>query len=316
MVGAIGWRNLDLIGAFPEFNIEIRAEHLAAAAVMAGCKPSYSPVLRALSTCLVDPRANISGAEVTTGGAAILVIVGGPAVEHYGFGHEANSLGANNRVNATIGRFANMVRHFCGSGGGALHRHGTIGHPGRITYCVAEHPKTVWPPFHTQLGFASGASVVSIVSAEGPNSVNNHYGDNGAILLETIADCVGQFGSTNYYWRIGGGYIVVIPPDHMDLIGRDFTREQARAYLYSHAQQSTDELRRLGRIPREPVAATRVQPGTMRSPVDREEQLMFIESGAAGGRFSAVIPLWVGCLNIVSTIISDDCKEGSAVRIS
>lgn len=302
MVAAMGWKNSDLVGVIPEQCIEVRAEHLAAAAVMAGCKVDFGPVLRAASLGLMDSRCLLGGAEVTTGGPGILVIVSGPAVEQYGFAHEANALGANVRVNATIGRFANLVRLFCGSGGGTLQRHGTIGHPGRISYCMAEHPKTVWSPFHTQVGFPAEASVVTIAVAEGPNSVNNHYGETGEIILETIADCLRHFGSTSYYWR-KSGYIVVIPPDHMELVGADYTREQASAYLYEHARRSTEELKRVGRIPRDPLPETRVEWGTMRSPMDNEGQLMFIESGARGGRFSAVIPRWAGSLYTVSNII-------------
>ena len=44
----------------------------------------------------------ISGVEVTTGGAAVLVVVGGPIVEELGFEHETNALGANNRAQALV----------------------------------------------------------------------------------------------------------------------------------------------------------------------------------------------------------------------
>src|SRR5262245_56112954 len=140
MLEQLGWEPTQIIGSIPAQRIDIRAEHLAATAVMAGCKPEYAPLLRALSEALVAPEFNLGPVEVTTGGAAVLVVVSGPAVSRYGFEHEANALGANNRANATVGRFAQMVRYFCGRGGGTMHSHGTIGHPGRLSFCVAEHP--------------------------------------------------------------------------------------------------------------------------------------------------------------------------------
>ena len=70
---------------------------------------------------------------MTTGGAAILVIVSGPVVEQHGFEHGPNALGANCRANATVGRFAQMMRYFCGRGG-VLQSHGTVGHPGRLSF--------------------------------------------------------------------------------------------------------------------------------------------------------------------------------------
>lgn len=292
MVERMGWKPTDVAGELKDLGIEVRAEQLGAAAIMAGCKLAYAPVLRAVSEALLDPRFNLGGVEVTTGGAAALVIVSGPAVARLGFEHGANALGANARANATVGRFAAMVRYFCGRMGGALEAHGTIGHPGRLSFCIAEHPTTVWPPFHTQLGLPAEASAVTVMATEGPNSVNNHYGMTGEAILETIADCIGQLGSTNYYWR-GGGYLVVLPPEHMTIISRDYTREQARRYLYERAVRPTDELIRIGRLPREPMPNAQVEPGTLRSPVAAEADLTFIESGKEGGKFSAVIPGWV-----------------------
>jgi hypothetical protein len=161
MLAALAWDYTEVVGSLPEQSIEVHASHVAAAAVMTGCKSEYGPVLRALTLALLDPAFNITGVEVTTGGASATVIVSGPAVERYGFAHEANCLGANNRANATVGRFAQMVRYFCGRGGGALQSHGTMGHPGRLSFCIAEHPETVWAPFHTQFGLPAAASAVT-----------------------------------------------------------------------------------------------------------------------------------------------------------
>jgi hypothetical protein len=306
MLGHMGWTATEVVGTIPEQAIEIRAEHLAATAVMAGCKFDYAPLLRALSLALVDPNFNIGPVEVTTGGVAALVMVSGPAVERYGFEHESNALGANNRANATVGRFAQMVRYFCGRGGGTMHSHGTMGHPGRLSFCIAEHPETHWGPFHTQLGLDAELPVVSIMSCEGPNSVNNHYAESGELILETIADCMRHFGSTNYYYH-SGRYIVVIGPDHMDLVGSAFTRDEARHYLYVNASRPTEELLRVGRIHTryEDRVHNDVVLGTNRSVVRAEERIHFIEAGAPGGKFSAMIPGWVGSYKVISRVIED-----------
>ena len=304
MLEAMGWAPTEIVGTIEEQRIDIRAEHLAAAAVMAGCMTDYGPLLRALSEALVDPAFNLGPVEVTTGGVAALVVVSGPAVERYGFEHESNALGANNRANATVGRFAQMVRYFCGRGGGTMHSHGTMGHPGRLSFCIAEHPETLWGPFHTQFGFDPDASVVSIMSAEGPNSVNNHYAETGELVLETIADTLRHFGSTNYYYHTGR-YLIVICPDHMDLIAADFTRDEARHYLYVNGRRPTRELSRVGRIHRQ-HADRQFDDVVMdedRSVVRAEERISFIEAGAPGGKFSAVIPGWVGSYKVISRTI-------------
>lgn len=303
MLDAMGWQSSDVIGEIPTQNIVVRAEQAAATAVMAGCKVEYGALLRSLAEALLDPDLNLSGAEVTTGGASILVVVSGPVVEQLGFEHSANALGANCRANATVGRFAQMMRYFCGRGGGVLQSHGTIGHPGRISFCIAEHPDTVWAPFHSQYGLPDEVSAVSVMSTEGPNSVNNHYGSTGEQILDTIGDCLCHFGQTAWYYR-SGGFIVVIPPDHMALVAKDFTREQAVDYLYEHARRQTDDLAAVGRIAEQVHPFAEVEFGALRSPLKNREQLSLVECGAAGGRFSAVIPRWVGGGSTISRAIA------------
>lgn len=302
MLAAMGWKATDIVGEIKTQKIQIRADQLAATAVMAGCKFEYGRVLRALSQALVEPAFTLSGVEVTTGGAAVLVVVGGPVVEELGFEHETNALGANNRANATIGRFAQMVRYFCGRGGGVMHSHGTMGHPGRLSFCIAEHPQTVWPPFHTQFGVAAGTSAVTIFSSEAPNSINNHYSATAEGILDTMADTIGAAGFTNYYWHTGTS-VVVVGPDHMDVIGPKYTRDQVRDYLLEKAVRPTDWLKSIGRLPNDPQPRNKVVPGTPRSPFDNPDQLRFIECGARGGKFSAVIPGWVGCLNPITKVV-------------
>ena len=305
MLEAMGWQGSDSVGEIPDQNIVVRAEKTAATAVMAGCKTEYGPLLRALTEGLLDPKLNLSGVEVTTGGAAVLVIVSGPVVEQLGFEHETNALGANCRANATVGRFAQMMRYFCGRGGGVLQSHGTIGHPGRLSFCIAEHPKTEWVAYHTQYGLPETASAISLMSTEGPNSVNNHYGDTGTHILDTIGDALCHAGQTAWYYR-SGGFVVVIPPDHMALVAKDFSREQALEYIYKNARRQTDELAELGRIAKNPIEFAEVAPGELRSPLKSREQLTFIECGSNGGRFSAIIPRWVGSTHAV-------CKEIKSV---
>src|SRR5689334_8571994 len=299
MLEAMGWETGDVAGTIDAQRIEIGAVHLAAVAVMAGCRPQYGRVLRPLSELLVDPDFNLSGVEVTTGGVAVLVVVSGPVVEELGFEHAANAVGgANCRANATVGRFAQLVRLFCGRGGGVLPTHGSIGHPGRLSFCVAERPDRQWPPFHTQTGVPDAASAVSIMAAEGPNSVNNHYGDTADQILDTIADCLGHAGATNYYWHFGTS-VVVLAPAHAETVARSYTRDEARHLLFERTLRPTDALAALGRMPAVPRDKSRVVPGTMRSPFDHESQIHLLETGAPGGRFSAVIPGWVGNYHVM-----------------
>jgi hypothetical protein len=135
--------------------------------------------------------------------------------------------------------------------------------------------------------------------------VNNHYGDTGTHILDTIGDALCHAGQTAWYYR-SGGFVVVIPPDHMALVAKGFSREQALEYIYKNARRQTDELAELGRIAKNPIEFAEVAPGELRSPLKSREQLTFIECGSNGGRFSAIIPRWVGSTHAV-------CKEIKSV---
>jgi hypothetical protein len=162
---------------------------------------------------------------------------------------------------------------------------------------LAEHPSIVWVPSIPSPP-AGGKLGCNPDGHRGPELCNNHYAATGAAVLETIADSMAHYGPTNWYYR-SGGFVVVLPPDHMDLIHREFNRDQARAYIHEKARRSTDELIRVGRIAQPPLPYAEVEPGQPRSPLKNLEQLQFIECGAAGGRFSAVIPRWVGSLHAI-----------------
>ncbi|HTE56550.1 MAG TPA: hypothetical protein VK698_37110 [Kofleriaceae bacterium] len=292
MLAALGWSASDVLAVDEELRLEIRAEQLASIAVMAGCEPAYARVLRAIGEMLLAPTFNLRGVATTTGGVAVLVILAGPVVGELELATGSNALGAPVRSGATIGRFAQMVRHICGRAGGLLDEFGTIGHPGRLSYCVAERQDTMWPGFQTQFGFDAGESCVGVMAAEGPNSVNNHYAETGEHILETIAHGLAHWGTTNFYYQ-GGGYLVLIAPEHMRLVAAEFSREAARQFLFERAVALTRDLARIGRIPRGIDKARNVDLDAPRSPVAHQDQITFIESGGSAGKFSAIIPGWV-----------------------
>lgn len=306
MLEALGWTGDTVVGEIESQRLTITATEVAAAAVMSGCLPEYGRVLRALTEAMFEPAFNLSGTEVTTGGVSVTVLVSGPVVTELGFNTNANSVGGSNvRVNATVGRFANMVRHLCGHGGGVLEQHGTLGHPGRVSgLLIAERPSRLWEPFHVQTGLPAEVSAVSIISSEGPNSVNNHYGSTAEAVLDTIADCMGHAGQTNYYWH-SGVIVAVLGPAHTELIAASYSKDEVRQYLYEKARRSTDELIRLGRVPAEPRPQFNVVPGTMRSPLPSADRLYIIEGGCDGGQFSAVIPSWVGSTEVITKQVKE-----------
>ena len=144
--------------------VAITAEKVAINAVMAGCRPEHMPVVIAAIEGIADPRWGYHGPATSTGGAGVLMIVNGPVARALGFNSGDNLFGPGWRANATVGRAVRLVmRNAIGTLPGKLDR-GTLGHPGKYTYVIAEN-ETERPDDADALTPKSGSPYVLSASA-------------------------------------------------------------------------------------------------------------------------------------------------------
>src|SRR5947207_1042125 len=112
----------------------ITAEKVAIAAVMAGCRPEYMPVVLAVVRAMCVPDFGLHGTTASTGGSAQFIVVNGPVRRAIGMNSTNNALANASRANATIGRVPRLlIINVLGGAPGRLDR-STLGHPGRFTY--------------------------------------------------------------------------------------------------------------------------------------------------------------------------------------
>src|SRR3989454_3760534 len=154
--------------------VSITAEKVAINAVMAGCKPEYMPVVVAAVEGIGDERWGYHGPGTSTGGAAVLMIVNGPIARELDINAGDNLFGPGWRASLTIGRAVRLVmRNVCGSMPGLLDR-GTLGHPGKLSYVIAENEaESPWTPLHVERGFRADQSTVTRMAAEAPHQIYN-----------------------------------------------------------------------------------------------------------------------------------------------
>lgn len=287
MLGAAGLKPDDEIGVIENRAVHVSAEKVALNAVMAGCRPEYMKVVVAAVRALCDPAWGYHGPGTSTGGAGVLMIVNGPVVRELDINAGDNLFGPGWRANATIGRAVRLVmRNIAGSRPGLLDR-GTLGHPGRLSYVIAENEiDSPWTPLHVERGFRKEQSAVTIMAAEAPHQFYNQLSNTAAGILTTCADDM----------RISGNvmgqpqYCVVIAGEHMKTIAADgWTKAEIRNFLFEHTQNSHEHLKRTQRM------AGAVQPGDdtrMRSLVASPEDILVVAAGGNAGAFSAYIPGW------------------------
>ena len=99
----------DVVGIESVRQRPITAEKVAINAVMAGCLPTFMPVIVAVLQAMCDEEFNLHGSTASTGGSAPLIIVNGPIRTALGMNTTHNALANGSRANATIGRAIRLL---------------------------------------------------------------------------------------------------------------------------------------------------------------------------------------------------------------
>src|SRR6058998_178452 len=275
------------IGFVAHRAVSITAEKVAINAVMAGCKPEFMPVVVAAVEGIADPRWSYHGPGTSTAGAGVLMIVNGPIARELDVNAGDNLFGPGWRANLTIGRALRLVmRNVCGSMPGLLDR-GTVGHPGKLSYVIAENEaESPWTPLSVERGFRPEQSTVTVMAAEGPHQFYNQLSSTAEGILTTLADNM----------RISGNvmgqphYCVALAGEHMRTIAASgWDKKRIRQFVWENTHNSHAHLKRTQRMsgPLEPADETRMRP-LLASPDD----ILVVAAGGRAGAFSCFIPGW------------------------
>jgi hypothetical protein len=288
----------ELVAKVPPNFGRATVEKLAVNAVMAGCRPEYLPVVLAAVEAACDPVFNLHGQSGTTNAASPLIIVNGPVRQRLGVNCAAGVFGPGYRANATIGRALRLVMINLGGtrpGGIAM---STMGHPGRYTYCIGEHEEvSPWEPLHVERGFAAADSTVTLLSGESPFMVNDHLSRSAAQLVASLGwSAAGVWNHKSF--PLYGHTLFVIGPEHARTIGDErWSKHDVRRFLYETIRRPAREL-----VPGPDGAET----GRLRNLAEGHapddaiakfpspEEIAIVVAGGTAGRFSAVVPGWMG----------------------
>jgi hypothetical protein len=274
-----------VIGGIPERKKVFTAEKVAVNAVMAGCLPAYFPVVAAALTALSDEQFNLHGPTASTHGAALLMILNGPVVEQIGFNSGQNVFGPGHRANMTIGRAVRLVLH--NLGGCREFDRSTLGHPGKLSFCIAER-ESEWTPLHVERGFDPEDSTITVIASEGPNQIQNSSSTEPEGILFTIADRMSAVGIFNLVKD--QQFTVVLCPEHYrTCLSKGWDKRKVKQFLFEHARRPVSDLKKFGVLPGE---ATDEDYENMKTAVPSADDILLIVAGGEAGRFSACIPGW------------------------
>lgn len=266
-------------------------EKVATSAVMAGCLPDHAPVVIAAVKAVLDERFDLTEMQATTHAIAPLIIVNGPAREwcgvHGGFG----ALGPGYRANASIGRALRLAMINVGGGRSGTSDMALLGHPGKFTMCLAEDEgNSPFAPLHTECGFESTQSTVTVLGVDAPHSVMvNVDADDPTCaerMMHSFAAAFNNVATNNATLRAGQAALALNPDHAAFLKDAGWSRTQIRERVAEEATVLGADLAKsagfLGRSPKpeKPYPC-------FASP---EDLLVFVAGG--GGLYSAAFPSW------------------------
>jgi len=294
----------EIIGVEPVRERALSAEKLAINAVMAGCLPMHFPALVTAWMALLKPEFLLHGATASTGGCAILVVLNGPVRKELDCQSSFNVLGSSDRATTVIGRAIRLVLiNLLNVSPGAIDR-STLGHPGKLSYCLAEDEEnSSWQALAQCRGIPEHASAVTVLAAGAPRQIMNEWTTEPEQILDTYAAEM-RANMRNYsIWA--GNYAIVIPQQHRDhLQAAGWSKADIADYLYLKARIKRSEWSEVGK-----GSVVRDKGDKEYAALPSPQQLLVIAAGGPAGGFGAIIPPWLGTKSQAVTLAIGACVD-------
>jgi hypothetical protein len=301
MLAGTGRAPGELLGEMPPNYGRLTVEKAAINAVMAGCRPDYLPVVLAAAECACDPAFNLHGVATSTHFSAPLIVVNGPVRGRIGLNASFGVFGPGYRANATIGRALRLLMINIGGARPGEISMSTFGHPGRYTYCIAEHEEaSPWPPYHVSRGRAATDSAVTLFAGDAPQGISDHASRTARALAGSLGWSMAGLWNSKHF-PLYSHTMLVVGPEHARTFADDgWSREDLARALFERIRVPyravvPDEDNGEGtnlRFARTPPALDELVP-KFPSP----EEIHLVVAGGTAGRFSVAIPGWLGTKN-------------------
>lgn len=212
----------------------LTVELVATAAVMAGCKPEYMPVLLAAAEAMVDPAANWGGVATATGSVGALVIVNGPIIKEIGIASTQGAATRGHHANAAIGYAINLLAMVPGGSKPPQQKKATLGSPMDFVAWIfgeneAKLPKG-WKTYAEDRGFKRTDSVVTLMGIwPGINVVDlwSASPEEHSTWFSRSVSPLNSVGGPCFSVQLTQPHIIGLGPEHLDMyVKQGWTKEQ------------------------------------------------------------------------------------------
>lgn len=224
----------DVVAVLPPRRGRATVEKIAINAVMAGCLPSFMPVVEQAVQALGREEFNLAGINATTHPVAICTIINGPISRKLDINRGVGCLGPGNLANATIGRAIRLCLLNIAGAVPGVGDHATHGSPAKFSYAFAEaEEESPWKPLHLERGFDREDSTVTVLGLEAPHNVNDHRSTRPEDLLDTVAHTASTAGCNNSH--VPGEILVLLSPEHATTLEKGgWDKREVKDYLHQN----------------------------------------------------------------------------------
>jgi hypothetical protein len=152
-----------VVARIPPMLGEATVEKIAVNAVMAGCLPTYLPVLIAAVQGLVDSKIHLEGWTCSIWSWAPLIIINGPLRRDLHINSGATLMSPYYKANAAIAHALGMIIMNISGVRPTIEDMSIMGHEARFGMCIAEcEEASPWEPLHVDYGLSKEDSAVTL----------------------------------------------------------------------------------------------------------------------------------------------------------
>jgi hypothetical protein len=204
-------------------------EKIAVNAVMAGCLPTYMPILIAGVQSLVDPGIKIEGYSCSVASWALFWVINGPIRNDLNINSGRSLMSPEFIANSSIARAMGLIMKNIGGVRPGKEDMACWGHEGKYSMCFGENEEdSPWEPLHVSQGFNKEDNTITVHC---PNSRLMIFGSrNAKEILRNICHQIMPTGG------IGGSAIIMTPAAAKLLAADSWTKKQVHSYIVEFAR--------------------------------------------------------------------------------
>ncbi len=208
-------------------------EKIAVNAVMAGCLPTYLPVLIAAVQGAMDPKIYLEGWCCSQSTWGPMLTLSGKITKDIGFNTADHALTPAFRANSTIGRAFGYILMNIGGVRPGIEDLSEMGHEFRQGYCMGDDlDSNPWKPLHTDFGLAEDDSAVTMFWPQEHRTIT-------ASTVEGILD--GLCKLDPYGWDPGAA-VVLSPKCAKIMADAGWTKQRILDYIVEYDRKPAAEV--------------------------------------------------------------------------